>query len=398
MAFAHWPGVAAIFARTDTDGRKERGTVVHVIDGLGRGGAERLLSLYAPELVRQGHRVEVVVLQERDGNPEAARLAAEGIAVHLAPLRKLRNLGEMRRVIDRIGALRPTVIHAHLEAATLVAGLARWRLGIPAIATLHTLERPDGLNRHSLRLWLMQRVLSNAHDRVICLSPAIRDIAARHGLGRAPLVALANGIPLPAADLPARGMRQSFGIPTGVPLIATVAVLRPPKGIDILVAAMPAIRAAVPDARLLIVGDGSERARLEEMAARPDLAGAVSFAGYRDDVADILREADLFVLPTLWDALPTMVIEAMAASLPVVASRVGGLPDMLRDGIEGALVEAGRPDALAAAIIPILRDPVLRAAMGKAARLRAEQEFSLQGQVGRLAALYDEVAMSGGSA
>ena len=368
-----------------------RGTVVHIIDGLGRGGAERLLTLYAPELQQQGFRVEVVVLKVKDGNPEAARLTEAGIGVHFVPLGKLRNLRQISAALQRISSLRPTVIHTHLEAATFLGGLARLWLRVPVISTLHTLEHPDGLNRHSARRWVVNRLLTGVYDRVICLSDAILNMARKNGLPRAPLVALANGIPLPARDLPRKGLRSPLGIPANVPLIITVAVLRPLKGIDYLIAAMPAIRETVADAHLLIVGDGPERGPLEAAARSFGLEQAITFAGYREDVADLLREADVFVLPTLWDALPTVVIEAMAASLPIVASSVGGLPDMVRDGVEGRLVAPKDVAALASSVTSILADPAQRVSLGKNARQRAESEFSLEGQVARLATIYSTV-------
>jgi glycosyltransferase involved in cell wall biosynthesis len=379
---------------------RRRGTVVLVIDALGRGGAERLLALYAPELRDLGYNVRVVALQVRDGNPEAAKLQALGIPVDHIELRKIRNLRQLMRVTRAVREMRPSVIHAHLEAATLVGGILRVVLAVPAVATLHTLEHPSGLNRASLRLWVMGRILSNLYDRVIVLSDAIAREARIHGLQRAPLVTLSNGIPPPvdawnAAEVRGR-LRAELGILDDALVIVTVAVLRPPKGVDKLIAAMTEVLRSFPSARLLIVGDGSERQRLEQQTRDAGIGHAVVFAGFRDDVFDLLKASDVFVLPTLLDALPTVVIEAMFASLPIIASRVGGLPDMLDDGVEGELVPPGDVQALATSILKMLKESERREAAGAAALRRAQTCYSLPSQVRKLADLYDDVAAGKG--
>ncbi|AZQ65918.1 glycosyltransferase [Silicimonas algicola] len=385
--------VAEHNSESPSEGR--RGTVVLVIDGLGRGGAERLLALYAPAIRALGYRAIVVTLQVRDGNAEAEKLRAAGIAVRHVELTKLRNVTELRKVIACIREPKPSVIHTHLEAATVVGGIASAVLRVPAVTTLHTLEHPTGINRASFRLWVLRLLLTHIYDRVLCLSDTIADEAREHGLRRAPLVTLPNGI-LPPESLDDRctvrkRLRAELGISEGALVVVTVAVLRPPKGVDRLLAAMSYVLASVPDAILLVVGDGSEREQLEQQTRDQGIAHRVVFTGFREDVYDLLRSSDLFVLPTLWDTLPTVVIEAMFASLPIVASRVGGIPDMVEHGVQGALVPPGDVPALASAILGMLTDARRRETIGLAALRRAETDFSLSIQVQKLADLYDEV-------
>jgi glycosyltransferase involved in cell wall biosynthesis len=191
-------------------------------------------------------------------------------------------------------------------------------------------------------------------------------------------------------------LRAELGISGDALVIVTVAVLRPPKGVDKLIAAMTEVLRSVPSARLLIVGDGSERQRLEQQTRDAGISHAVVFAGFRDDVFDLLKASDVFVLPTLFDALPTVVIEAMFASLPIIASRVGGLPDMLDDGVEGELVPPGDVQALATSILKMLKESERREAAGAAALRRAQTCYSLPSQVRKLADLYDDVAAGKG--
>ncbi|MDP4032962.1 MAG: glycosyltransferase family 4 protein [Pseudorhodobacter sp.] len=368
---------------------------MHLIDGLGRGGAEQLLVAYAPELKRIGYDVQVVVFQEKDGNLQAARLRSAGIAVTLLRIDKLKRVDQLWRAVRGLRLMRPDLVHAHLQFASITAGLARRLLGVPAVATLHTLEHPTGLDRSSWRLWLMNRALATSVDRVICLSRASAEAARRIGLGEAQLEILGNGIDLRPYDAPPvlgrAAARARFGIAQDAPLILTVAVLRPEKGIDRLVAAMPAICSACPDVHLLVVGDGPQFAPLQAQIAGLRLGEAVTLTGFRDDVPDLMRSADIFVLPTLGDALPTVVMEAMAARLPVVASDVGGLSDMIIHGVEGVLVPPDDVPALAAAVLGLLLDGRARAQMGLAARSRAERDFTLQGQVARLAEIYEQL-------
>lgn len=378
-----------------TDPHRRKRTVVHVIDGLGRGGAEHLLTSMAPELQRQGFDVRVVVLQDREGNPAAEKLRDRGISVELLALDKLRRIGQFSRAIRRLRDMKPDVIHAHLEAATILTGVARVVLGVPVVATLHTLEHPERFSRASARLWVRDRFLINVFDRVICLSSALEAEARQHGLANARVTSISNGIDVQQFErMPveaARAMRTEFGIPETAALVITVAVLRQQKGIDRLIRAMQRVRASITDVHLLVIGDGEDRQRLENLSEELGLCDAVTFAGFREDVAGLLGGADLFVLPTLWDALPTVLIEAMAAHLPIVASNVGGIPDMVRDGVEGLLVPTDDDEALATAISQIMSDAALREDMALAARLRAETAFSLPNQVGKVAALYREV-------
>jgi glycosyltransferase involved in cell wall biosynthesis len=369
--------------------------IVQVIDGLGRGGAEQLLVAYSTELKRTGYDVQVVVLQVKDGNPQAERLQAAGIPVTLQRVDKLRRVDQLWSAVRAIRALKPDVVHAHLQFANIAAGLSRLALGVPAVATLHTIEHPSGMDRSSRRLWLMNRILATSVDRVICLSRASAEAARRNGLARARLEILGNGIDLSIFDRPPRQsraeLRDQFRIARDAPLIITVAVLRREKGVDRLVAAMPSLKSRCPDVQLLVVGDGPIFSALQSQVSALDLEDSIHLAGFRDDVPDLMRASDIFVLPTLGDALPTVVMEAMAARLPVVASDVGGLSDMVTQGVEGALVPPDDVPALAAAIDRLLLDADARSQAGEAARLRAERDFSLQEQVRRLAEIYEDL-------
>jgi glycosyltransferase involved in cell wall biosynthesis len=185
-------------------------------------------------------------------------------------------------------------------------------------------------------------------------------------------------------------VRAELGIPSDASLFTTVAVLRPLKGIQYMIRALPAILASDPNTYYLVVGDGSHRDALIEEVKKFGVRDRVVFAGMRRDVPRLLSASDVFVLPTLTEALPTVLAEAMAAKLPIIASRVGGVPEMLTDGQNGCLVEPKDVEGLARACIDLLANPEKRTAMGAEGWKIVNQKFNIEKQVDQLEALYLE--------
>ena len=362
--------------------------VLYLIDSLGPGGAEHLLAAYLPFLRRAGVVPTVVALQEQQGNPVARRIAAQGIPVTELGIRRLRQRGAFGRVREAIAAADPEVVHTQLEfAAVLGIPAARLR-GLPTVATLHTLDAPPPRSRLALHFRLMAWALRRAR-RVI----AVSEITRRHYLERARLrpervVTIFNGIDPTAfqcGPLERAEARAACGIPLDAPVLATVAVQREPKGIQHMLAALPQVASAFPEIRYLLVGDGPHRPALEQQAAQLGVAGRVVFAGSREDVAGLLAAADIFVLPSLTEALPTVIAEAMAAGLPIVATTVGGIPEMVRHGEAALLVPPADPEALAATVLRLLANPRQAAAMGRSGRRVVAERFDIRTQARALA-------------
>ncbi|MBU1493043.1 MAG: glycosyltransferase [Actinobacteria bacterium] len=382
--------VAGAAVRSDAPARMGRVRVAYVIDSLGHGGAEHLLAAYLRRLPSLGIDPIVIALQDRDGNPTAADIARLGVAVVDLGIERLRQRGAYREVAAAIKAARPDLVHTQLEFANVLGAAAAARMGLPVVSTLHTLEDPPRWTRAGLRSRLMAWSLRRHADLVIAVSEHARahHIAHLHLPARL-VTTIHNGIEtgrfLTGGDREA--VRSALGIPPSVPLIVTVAVLRPLKGIDRMLEALPAVLARVPDARYLVVGDGEARNGLARTAAALGIADRVSFAGARADVPLMLSAADLFVLPSLTEALPTVVAEAMAAGLPVVATRVGGIPEMI-DASTGILVPPDDVGALAQAVCALLEDPAGAAARGRQGRIIASGRFDLATQAARLTGEY----------
>jgi glycosyltransferase involved in cell wall biosynthesis len=227
-------------------------------------------------------------------------------------------------------------------------------------------------------------------SRVITVSAALGDEYVRRGLSPKRLAVVHNGIEVQrfhhSFDETRRRLHREFAIPGGAPIVATVSVLRPAKGIEVLIEAIE----AVPDAVFLIIGDGPKREEWQQLATARGVGGRIRWAGFRTDVDALLAGCDLLAHPSLDEAFPTVLLEAMAAGLPVVATDVGGIPEIVQPGITGSLVPAGDAGLLADAIRRSLGDRVLLHRMREAALQRASV-FSTTSWIARLTSLYREV-------
>jgi glycosyltransferase involved in cell wall biosynthesis len=287
----------------------------------------------------------------------------------------------------------PDVIHTQLEFADILGSIAGSRLDIPTIATIHTLDRPRPWSREAARFRVMAWTLRRRSQRVIAVSEsARRHVLRKAGLRKRRTITIHNGINLTRfleTDQATRHRaRDELGFAPDAQVVATVAVLRKPKGIDDMLEALPALLNNHPQLRYLVVGDGPHRADLVAKAAALGVHKSVHFAGRRADVAEMLAAADIFVLPSLTEALPTVVIEAMAVGLPVVATTVGGIPELVEHGITGILVPPANPVRLSEAIGRLLGSPRQRHAMGLTGRRLAIDRFSIERQASRLADEY----------
>jgi glycosyltransferase involved in cell wall biosynthesis len=363
--------------------------VCHLIKGLGRGGAEMLL----PWLVEHGrdHATFSVGFFVPWKDQLAAASARAGARVHCfeagSALALMLRVGAVHRWLRDEGA---DVLHCHLPLAGVVGRLAASMSGTPVVYTEHNLlERYHAATRRAeLATWRMQRM-------VIAVSQEVATSIARYVDGTVPVRVIRNGIPVhddvatPAARAETRS-RLGFG--AGAPVVGTVAVMRTQKRLDLWLAAAAEIRRSIPEARFLLVGDGPERVAVQQRADSLGLSGAVVFAGLQPAVQPFLEAMDVFLLSSEFEGLPIALLEAMAAGVPVVATTVGGVPEVVVEGGTGRLVAFGDAQGLASASVALLLDPEGRVAMGNAARERVRREFGIARMAAELAQLYNEVA------
>jgi len=294
----------------------------------------------------------------------------------------LRTLGEIRRARALIARFAPDLVHLHASTAGL-AGRAALRGRLPTVFQPHawSFEAVEGAMRRAALAW--ERRAARWTDVILCVSEAERHQGERAGL-RGRLAVVPNGVELDGAPEGREEARAALGIGPG-PLAVVIGRLARQKGQDLLLGAWPAVRERVPDAALALVGDGPERGRLQAMGV-----ASATFAGDRQDVARWLAAADVVVAPSRWEGMSLAVLEAMAASRPVVATDVAGMREALGSGT-GALVAPGDAGALAEAVAMRLADPPLAEREGREGRRRAEERHDIRRTRAAVVRVYEEL-------
>lgn len=365
--------------------------VLVLIDSLMSGGAELLVSDFVRGASGVGITPVVAYLGERDGSPAAERLREQGIDPVCVQIDGLVHPRSLARVRAHVRTVAPDIVHTHLAYADLMGGLAARSLGIPYVSTIHVTDWEATAARDRVRRGLIASVRRRLAAEVVTVSDAARASLLAAGLDRPEHVrTIHNGVAAEPAPGAGARIRAELGIAADEVVIAQVSVLRPGKGHAVAAEAVARLRDRHSKLRLVVAGDGPARAEAER--ALEALGDAGILLGHRTDVMEVLDAADVLIHPSEADAFPTAVIEAMAAGLPVVATRVGGIPEIVADGETGALVPAPASGAeLAAALEPLVADGELRARMGAAGRARYEREFTVETWARRTRELYDRV-------
>ena len=351
------------------------------------GGTFGHVRILAAELGARGHEVAVCGPAGEGGDDFPVPLLA-------APIPRHPGAGTTAAAVRAVGgayrSFGPDLIHAHGAQAGVVARLARAaRPGTPLVHTPHRYAFDDGGGPSPAHLLYAaaERALMPLASRVLCVCEAERAIAERLGAGgRARVVH--NGIE-PLDPEPPDPRVVEFA--AGGPLIVAVSELFRRKGVPILIAAMPAILAAVPTARLVVAGDGPERREAEEARDRLGLAGRVLLAGQVAAPAGVLAAADVFVNPALAESFPYGILEAMSLGRPCVVTDAGGSAEAIVDGESGRVVAVADPEALASAVIELLADREAAAKLGAAAAVRVHTRFTRAAMIAGTEAVYGEL-------
>jgi L-malate glycosyltransferase len=297
----------------------------------------------------------------------AARAASEGFAVHGVSMRGTWDLGAAVALARLHRSLRPDIVHWHAARAHALGAMASLFAPGPARILSRRVDFPVRRTPGSRLLY------SLPIDAILAISEGVREALIRSGVPAGRIEVVPSGIDLApfqsAFDRPAA--RKRLGIADGELLVLNVAALAPHKSqTDLLRAAAKAL-ARRPGMKIWIAGEGPLRGDLEAEHRALQLGNAVRFLGFRDDTMDLLRAADLFVISSYLEGLGTSILDAMAAGLPVVATRVGGIPELVAHEETGLLVPPRDPESLASAIVDLADDPARRAALGAKGRERA---------------------------
>jgi len=241
----------------------------------------------------------------------------------------------------------------------------------------------------------VERWLARPTSRLLAVSESVKRELERYGIappGRITLLPL--GLDLDrflGCEARAGEFRRELGVEPGQPLVGIVARLVPIKRHEVFIAASALLAARIPDARFVVIGDGERRAELEALARRQGLGERVKFLGWRQDLDRIYADLDIVMLTSANEGSPVSLIEAMAAARPVVATVVGGVPDLVEPGVNGLLTRAGDPSAMAEAVATLVADPERRRAMGKAGRKRVRDAYGVDRLVSDVDRLYTDL-------
>ena len=356
---------------------------------LSTGGAERIVIELAKAFEAEGDAVAVAAgrgafdyLLEGSG-PRRYAIAGRG----RSPLRVGRSIVAMR------GAARefePDLIHSHNVKATGIAAVASRtsprRLRVPLVATFHGVEQGE---------YRAAALILRAADAVVCVSEDLLEGLARAGLPRSRMRVIRNAVdlPEPLSDAARGAIDRELDL-EGRPVVSLVGRLVEQKAPDRFLESAAKVASEVAGCRFLVVGDGPLRGQLEGLSRRLGLERSVRLLGVRSDARDLIARSDVLVFSSNWEGMSVAALEAMAAAVPVVSTDVQGMPEILGTGA-GVLVERSA-DALAAAVIGLLRDAPRRAALGRAGRDRIASEFLVEAMIAAYRGLYRELVGSGG--
>lgn len=385
--------------------------VLRVIARLNMGGPAIHVANLAAGLETRGYHTTLVAGSLARGEDSMAFLA-ERLGVTVVSVEELQRevsvLHDARsvlRVAELIRDERPHVLHTHTAKAGAIArAAALLAVGARPPVVLHT------FHGHVLKGYFdagrtaffrqVERTLARASDVLVAVSPEVRDELVE--LGVAPLekfVVIRLGIPLeerlgdPTAD---SDYRRLYGIPKDAFVVGWVGRMTGIKDTGAVVDIVRAVRERGVNAVLCMVGDGPDREGLEQLAHKLGIARYCYFVGYQSDVAGYYRLFDAFLLPSVNEGTPVSAIESLASGTPVVANRVGGVPDVVRDGVDGFLVEPGDVDAAAARLAELAADPALRSRLGESGRARVLERYSVERLVDDVDRLYRSLLASKG--
>ncbi len=358
-----------------------------------RGGEQQVLYLMRG-LRAAGVEQELLAVP---GSIILRRAQADGLPATAQRMRGEVDLPAARSIAARLRAGHFDVVHMHTSHAhtlgVLAARLAgRRRRGERPVTVV---SRRVDFSIHKRRLLDFSRLKYTwGVDRIVCVSEMIRRVLLADGLPEASLAVVHSGVDLARfAGVVDRSAdyRREFGVPAGVPVIGNVAHCAAHKGQRDLLDAAPAVLRRHPEARVVIVGEGELLPALKEQAQQLGIADRVLFPGFRTDVPSLLLWFDVFCFPSRQEGLGTSVLDALAMARPVLATAAGGIPEMIRGGEHGLLVAPADPAALADSLLWLLEHREQAAALGRAGRLRVQQEFSMGHTVAGTLAQYEEL-------
>ena len=376
--------------------------IIWVIDALHPGGAEQLMPTLLTNFDKEKFEMRVCVLMVKSGNPISREITDQGIPVDLVQVSSLKNPINLFKLIAYFNKHQPDLIHTQLQFSDILGSIAAKIKRKPSVSTLHTLD--DIVDEHGSSFWrkkLNWLVLQKFCDQIITVSDKTKEHHIRAGkLSEDKIKTVYNGIQLSRFQGHSQSTlaekKRALHINPDHNIITTIAVLREAKGIQYMINALPEILDQYPNTTYLIVGEGKYGGHLQDMIASRQLENHIVMAGHRTDIPDILAISDLFVLPSLGDALPTVLIEALAAGAPIIATDVGGIPEIIRHEKNGLLVPPADAKKLADACIQLIQNKEKSKQFSVAGLKTAREQFDVKNQVRQLENIYYNLIQQSG--
>lgn len=357
--------------------------ICQIIPTLVRGGAEKQLCLMAEGLPKDAFDVHVVVLTH-DG-PLRQRLDDAGVSVTVVGKRFKADPSAYFRLKRTIRDLKPDLVHTWIFAANSYGRMAARSIGVPRIVAGERCVDKWKTGRH----FMIDRFLAKRSDAIVTNSTGVRDFYAEHGIASDLFRVIPNGIlPRKSSGITREEMAARLGVDPQRRLIVSVGRLWPQKRFKDLIWASQLLESAREDATLVIIGDGPQLGELQRFRDSATTGGAVTFAGARDDVADLLPHFDVFWIGSGYEGQSNAVMEAMQCGLPIVASDIPGNRDLIVDGESGVIAPLGDPAEIARQTYQLLENPERARQLGEAARECIATEFTVEKMVQRHAELY----------
>lgn len=359
-------------------------TLLHTESSTGWGGQENRILRETLGLREKGVRVIIVC---QPGSQLEQKAKEHGIDVRTHEINSSLD-------ISAIAFIRRLIKKESVDIVNTHSGKDSW---VSSIAARLLWKRPAIIRTRHLALPVKNRITySLLPDKIVTVSEYVRQYLIREkGINQEKIVAIPTGVDVKQesreSGVESRNIysiREELCITKETPLIGTVAILRKKKGHHILIEAAGIIIKDIPDIVFIFIGDGPQRKNLLRLINEYGLNNHIRLLGLRNDVNALLREMDVFVLPSFEEALGTSALEAMAAAIPVVATDIGGIPEAVIDGVTGILVSPGDADALADAITKLIQNKSMARKMGEQGRQRVEEHFSVEKMVEGMYDLY----------
>lgn len=367
--------------------------LAHLVASNFYGGPERQIVTHLRHARDMGYQPLVVSFAEAgNDNQVLAKAAASGLATHLLATSGPFDARAVRRLARELVRREIDVLVSHGYKSNVIGRLATWLAGIPTVAVSR------GWTGESARIRLYERldkIFLRLADRVVAVSAGQAEKVRRIGVRARKLRVIRNSIDLAGYPGPSRrSLAQRCGFEAGSVVVATAGRLSPEKNQQALVEAAARLTSVDERLRFVIFGEGAMRGELEELVRARGLAGRVVLPGFAPNVRSLLHDVDIFVLPSLTEGLPNVVLEAFACAKPVVATAVGGTPEVVEHGKSGLLVPAGDTAGLARAIKELAADRAMRERFGAHGRSVLEASYGFEVQMAGYHALYRECAHS----